>query len=225
MTLRILADVEQRSEEWYKQRRGMVTASAVGQLITAKTLKPADNDYSRGLTALLVAERITGHTEPTFISNDMWRGIDDEPRAREKYAEHYAEVDQVGFMVRDDWGFSIGYSPDGLVDDDGLIEVKSPRPKTHLRTILAGEVPPQHMAQIQCGLLVSGRKWCDFISYSGGMPMWTKRVYPDPKWHEAIVAAVAKFEENAAQMVATYTESTANLPATERVNYDVELKL
>ena len=225
MTLRILADVEQRSEEWYKQRRGMVTASAVGQLITAKTLKPADNDYSRGLTALLVAERITGHTEPTFISNDMWRGIDDEPRAREKYAEHYAPVDEVGFMVRDDWGFSIGYSPDGLVDDDGLIEVKSPRPKTHLRTILAGEVPPQHMAQIQCGLLVSGRKWCDFISYSGGMPMWTKRVYPDPKWHEAIVAAVEQFEENAAQMVATYTESTANLPATERVNYDVELKL
>lgn len=224
MSLHILPDLEQRSESWYEQRRGMVTASVVGQLITAKTLKPANNDYSRGLTALLVAERITGHTEPTFISNDMFRGIDDEPRARDKYAEHYAPVSEVGFMVRDDWGFSIGYSPDGLVGDDGLIEVKAPRPKTHLQTILAGDVPAQHMPQLQCGLLVSGRKWIDYLSYSGGMPMWPKRVFPDPKWHAAIVAAVAQFEAVAEGMTANYRLTTEGLPMTERV-VEMEMSL
>ena len=91
----------QGSDEWHDQRRGMVTASAVGQLITASTLKPASNDYSRGLTALLVAERITGYTEPTYINDDMLRGIEDEPRAIEKYSEHYAPVVTTGFMVRD----------------------------------------------------------------------------------------------------------------------------
>jgi hypothetical protein len=82
-------------------------------------------------------------------------------------------------MVRDDWGFSLGYSPDGLVGDDGLIEVKCRRQKKHLQTILADEVPPENMAQLQCGLLVSGREWIDYVSYCGGMPMYVKRVYPD----------------------------------------------
>lgn len=217
MTLHILPDLMQGSEEWHAQRRGMVTASVVGQLITAKTLKPADNDYSRGLTALLTAERITGYTDPTYVSDDMLRGIDDEPRAAERYGEHYAPVSAVGFMVEDLWGFCIGYSPDGLVGDDGLIEVKSRRQKKHLQTILDGRVPAENMAQLQCGLLVSGRDWIDYVSYCGGMPMWVKRVEPDPAWFEAIVAAVAKFETTAADMVAAYTTATNGLPSTERV--------
>ena len=70
-----------------------------------------------------------------------------------------SQVDVLGFMIRDDWGYRIGYSPDGLVGDDGLIEVKSRRPKKHLQTILANEVPAENIAQIQTGLLVSQRKW------------------------------------------------------------------
>ena len=133
---------------------------------------------------------------------------------------------EVGLIVRDDWGFSIGYSPDGLVGDVGLIEIKSRRPKNHLLTILAGEsgeVPAENMAQIQCGLLVSNRSWCDYISYAGGMKLWRKRIYPDPDWQGAIVGAVAAFETAAAEMVATYTERTAGLPATERNTYDMEI--
>ena len=165
MTLHEYPDLEQGSEEWFAQRRGMVTASVVGQLITAKTIKPAVNDYSRALTATLTAERITGYTEPTYMNDNMLRGTLDEPRARDKYSERYAPATETGFMVRDDWGFNIGYSPDGLVGDDGLIEVKSRRQKKHLQTILSDQVPPENMAQIQCGLLVSGREWCDYISY------------------------------------------------------------
>ena len=223
MTLHILPDLIQGSDEWHDQRRGMVTASVVKGLVTPSTIKPADNPEARSIAALLVAERITGWTDPTYVGADMERGWDDEPRAAEKYSEHYAPVTTVGFMVQDDWGFSIGYSPDGLVGDDGLIEVKSRRPKKHLQTILADDVPPDVMPQIQCGLLVSGREWCDYISYCGGMPMWPKRVLPDQRWFDAIILAVEMFEETATQMVGAYLEATLGLPETERANNDLGL--
>lgn len=216
MTLHVLPDLMQGSAEWHDARRGIVTASAVGKLITP-TLKVADNDVSRGLTTTLAAERITGWSEDTPMTSDMWRGVESEPHARDHYSEHFARVTEVGFMRRDEDGWTLGYSPDGLVDDDGLIEIKSPRAKTHLRTVLAGEVPAYYMPQLQAGLLVTGRKWIDFVSYVGGMPLFTKRVLPDPAWFDAITAACQQFETTAAQMVAAYTQATTGLPATERV--------
>lgn len=209
--------IVQGTDEWHDIRRGIVTASVVGQLVTAKTFKPAVNDTSRALTALLVAERITGYTEPTRMTDDMWRGVEDEPRAREKYTEHHAPVAEAGFMILERDGIRLGYSPDGLVGDDGLIEIKSRRQKKHLATILADEVPIENMAQIQAGLLVSGRQWCDYISYCGGMPLWVKRVHPDAKWHTAITAAARQFEQTATEMVANYETAVAGLPMTERV--------
>ena len=225
MSLIELPDLAQGSEEWHDQRRGMVTASVVGQLITPSTITPASNDYSRSLTALLVAERITGYTEPTFMNNDMLRGVMDEPHARDLYGDNFYPVTESGFMVRDDWGYSIGYSPDGIVGDHGLIEVKSRRQKKHLQTILADKVPIENVAQIQCGLLVSGREWLDYISYCGGMPMWVKRVYADPKWAEAIVNAVAAFEVAAEQMTTAYDMATRGLPFTERRDYFAEMEV
>lgn len=224
MTLHEYPELIQGTDEWFDQRRGMVTASVVGQLVTPKTIKPASNDHSRALTAQLVAERITGWTEPTYQNGDMLQGVYDEPRARDKYAERYAPVIESGFMIRDDWGFQIGFSPDGLVSDDGLIEVKSRRPKKHLQTILANDVPLENMAQIQCGLVVSGRDWCDYISFCGGMPLYVKRVLPDERWAEAIVAAVQAFEETAAVMTALYQDATKGLAQTER-NYYEEMSL
>ena len=224
MTLHILTDLVQGSEEWHNARRGMITASVIGQLITPSTLKVADNADSRAITALLVAERITGWTDQTYVGADMERGWDDEPRALETYAEHYhMAVTKVGFLIRDDWGFSLGYSPDALVGDDGLIECKSRRPKKHLQTILADAVPADCLAQIQCGLLVSGRPWCDYLSYAGGMPLWRKRIQPDPRWQEAIVAAAEAFENAAEQMTADYRSAVAGLPLTERVLNDLGL--
>lgn len=222
MSVRILPDLVQRSDAWYDARRGMVTASVVDKLITAKTLKPADNDTSRRLLKMLVAERITGYTEPTYQSDDMIRGIEDEPRAADKYSEHYAPVTPAGFMIRDDWGFPIGYSPDGLVGDDGLIEVKSRRQHHQLDAIVTDTVPADCMAQLQCGLLVSGREWCDYVSYCGGMPMWVKRVTPERRWQNAIVAAVRHFEASAEAMTDTYDRAVVGLPLTERV---VELEM
>lgn len=226
MGLTILPELIQGSDEWHDQRRGIITASVIGKLITPKTIKPASNPESRSLTTLLAAERITGWTDPTWISDDMQRGIDDEPRARDKYAEHYAPVTEAGFMVEDRWGFKIGYSPDGLVGDDGLIEIKSRRAKTQLATILAEQVPLENMAQLQCGLLVSGRQWIDYVSYCGGMPLYVKRVTPQPKWFDAIEQAAAALEANVTEMMRIYSESTAGLHPTERSPLDtLELKL
>ena len=220
MTLTTYPDVIQGTPDWDDVRRGLVTASAVGALITA-TGKVAANEGSRTLTNLLVAERITGHTDPTYQSDDMLRGLMDESRATAKYAEHNGvEVAEMGFMTREIDGHHLGYSPDGLVGDDGLVEVKSRRQKKHLATILADAVPPENVVQLQAGLLVSGREWIDYISWCGGMPMWTKRVLPDPVLHVAIVEALAVFEENAARMLADYAARTKGLPATERINLD-----
>jgi hypothetical protein len=217
MALHEMPDLEQGSPEWLEQRRGMVTASVVGQLLTA-TGRPASNDTSRRLTLSLVAERITGYVEPVFVNDDMLRGQLDEPIARDLYADHFAEepVTTTGFLVRDDWGFRLGASPDGLVGDHGGLEIKCPRAKGHIATTLAGEMPMYHMAQVQACLLVSGREWWDFLSYCGGLPPFITRVYADAKWAEAIVDAVSAFEQAAEEMVTRYDLATRGMPATER---------
>ena len=218
MTLHVYEDVEQRSDAWHDLRRGMVTASTVGRLVTPKTVKPASNDDSRGAALTLAAERITGMSEPSFINADMQRGIEHEPYARDAYAEKYGvEVTEVGFMARDFDGFTIGYSPDGLVADDGLIEIKCPRPKAHVKSIVTNSVPSIYMAQIQAALLVSGREWVDFVSFVGGLPLFTKRVGPDARWFDAITEAAEMCEKAINQIVTDYEQATHGLPLTERV--------
>lgn len=261
--LRTFDHLEQGSDEWHDARRGILTASVIGQIISARTLtaidfacpaceaaasspcvgrsgapiktlhseraatareadvkviRPASNPESRSLAALLASERITGWTEEGYYSAAMERGHLEEPHAVEAYSENVQTVTRTGgFMVRDFDGFSIGYSPDGIVGAPGVIECKSRAPKVHLQTVLADEVPAENVAQCQAALLVSGRAWCDYVSFSGGMALWVKRVYPDPEWQAALVEAARTFEAVVQSMVATYTERTAGLPLTERV--------
>lgn len=113
-------------------------------------------------------------------------------------------------------GNKLGYSPDGLVGEEGLIEIKSRRQKKQLATILADEVPLENMSQIQAGLMVSGRAWLDYLSFCAGMPLYRKRVYPDPRWQVALIDALTTFEETAAQMVYTYTTRIKGAPTTQR---------
>lgn len=217
MTLTTYAELEQGSESWLDARCGLLTASTIGRLITPATLKVADNETSRGLTMQLAAERITGHVDFVYPTADMQRGTDDEPFARDAYAAHKkVDVEQVGFMVRDFGDYRIGYSPDGLVGDDGLIEIKSRRPKEHLKTVLKGLPPLENMAQMHAGMLVSGREWCDYVSYSAGLPLWVKRVHLDDRWVTAIHAAAETFEINVTNIVNNFTNATEGLPMTER---------
>ncbi|MGZ4519734.1 MAG: lambda exonuclease family protein [Mycobacteriaceae bacterium] len=221
MTLTIL-DVEQRSPKWYAARCGIVTASVVGKLLTP-TLKVADNDTSRGVIAGLVAERITGTVDESPMTSDMWRGVEHEPYARDVYSGHYQQAVECGFMRLDAGKWTLGYSPDGLVADDGLVEIKCPRAKSHVRTILADEVPAFYMPQLQAGLLVSGRKWIDYVSFCAGMPLYVKRVQPDERWFDAITDACLTFESTAAQMVADYETRVADMPKTERLDFEIKV--
>ena len=186
-------DIEQGSEEWHALRCGILTASEMKFIVTP-TLKPASNDKERAHLFELLGQRITQHTEPRYISDDMLRGHEDEIEARIRYAENFAPVTECGFVTNDDHGFVIGYSPDGLVDYDGLIECKSRRQKYQVETILADRVPEEYMLQIQTGLLVTRRKWLDFVSYCAGLPMFVKRVFPDARYQDAIIAAATDFE-------------------------------
>lgn len=184
--------------------------------------EPADNDTSRALILALAAERITTHTEDSYLTRDMERGIHSEPYARDLYAQHHTDqpVRQIGFAVRDFGGFQIGYSPDGLVGERGLIEVKAPRQKGHLGAIVRGEVPADHMAQLQTGLLVLEREWIDFISYAGGMRLWTKRVTPDPAWQAGILAAAERAEQQIREHIDTYHRATEGQPFAERIDFN-----
>lgn len=220
MTFTQYDQLEQGSPEWLNARCGILTASVIGKMITAKTLKPASNDTSRAVARGLVAEMITGHVEPVYVNDDMWRGTLSEPIARGLYAEHYTDlpVVETGFMTRDDDGPVIGYSPDGLVGDEGLLEVKAPRQAKHFATILNGYPPLDNLAQLHCGMYVSGRKWVDFVSYNAGMPLFVKRVHQDPKWREAIIATARLFEANAAEQIALYAEQAQGFIPTERID-------
>ena len=203
MTIISHTDLIQGSEEWLQARCGLLTASEM-KLILTPTLKIASNDKERQHLYELLAQRITGYVEPRYISDDMLRGREDEIEARIVYAKQYAPVDDVGFITNDKWGFTLGYSPDGLVGDDGLIECKSRRQKYQIQTIADAEVPEEFVLQLQTGLLVSEREWVDFISYSGGLPMITLRVFPDPLIQDAIVTAAAAFEARLAERLGHY---------------------
>lgn len=190
-------ELYQGSDEWIEARRGLLTASEMSLIITP-TLKVASNEKTRQHLYELLAQRISGYVEPRYVGDDQLRGHDDEIRARDAYAKHYAPVREMGFMVNRRHGVAIGYSPDGLVGDDGLIECKSRRQKYQVQTIVecvdGQSAPADYMLQVQTALLVSERNWCDLVSYSGGLPMATYRVLPDPEVQAAIIVAAQTFE-------------------------------
>ncbi len=224
MMIRYFPEIEQGSDEWLAIRCGVLTASSMRMIMTP-TGKAASNDKERAHMFELLAQRITGHVEPQYISDDMLRGHEDEILARAKYAEHYSPVTECGFVTRDDFGVTIGYSPDGLVGEDGLIEIKSRRMKYQIETILADEVPAEYMLQIQTGLLVTGRKWLDFVSYSAGLPMFVKRVWPDDCTQDAIITAASAFNERMGAALEKYGRMIAAMPVLIETERTIEQEI
>lgn len=208
-------DLEQGSDSWLAARCGVLTASEIKLILTPKTLKYASNDKSRSHVYELLAQRITQYVEPQYIGDDMLRGVEDEITARELYSQRFAPVEEVGFITNDDYGFTLGYSPDGLVGDIGLIEVKSRRQKYQVQTIVdwieSGAAPDDYLLQCQTGMLVSGRNWIDLISYSGGLPMIPMRLHADPVLHDAILNAAGEFERQVSEKMAIYLSALDSL--------------
>lgn len=225
MSITYHAEVTQGSNEWLAMRCGMLTASEM-KLIVTPTLKAASNDKERQHLFELLAQRITSYVEPHYISDDMLRGHDDEIYARAAYDKHFAPTTECGFVTNDEFGFAIGYSPDALVGDDGLIECKSRRQKYQAQTIIDGTMPDDYLIQIQTGLLVTRRKWIDFLSYCGGMPMVRIRVFPDPRVQNAIVEAASAFEERLKAALLKYPGQVVRLggvPTERRLEQEMHL--
>ena len=210
--MRIYTEIEQGTPEWLELRKGIITSTVVKSLITP-TFKLAENDKTRKAIWKLASERITGHLEDSFYSSDMERGHFEEPLARDLYGGAV----EVGFITNKIGGVTVGYSPDGLVGPNGLIEIKSAKQSIQVERIVSGIVPVEHLPQIHYGMLVSGRDWCDFISYSNGMPMQVIRVEKDLKIQDVLIEAVQIAETKIQNVIAEFYEKSKGFKLAPRV--------
>lgn len=220
MAIKYYHDLVQGSDEWIAARRGILTASEMNRIITPAKLKYSESKEAATHLYELLGQRVTGYVEPHYISDDMLRGHEDELRAKILYNEKYAGVQDCGFITNDKWGFTLGYSPDGLIGDDGQIECKSRLQKYQIQTLLSATMPIDFYIQVQTGLAVSERLWTDFISYCGGLPMMTVKIFPDPDVQNAIIAAATTFHANLQYLEKQYrgrlADSRMRLIPTER---------
>jgi putative phage-type endonuclease len=201
---------EQGTDAWLQERCGKVTASRIADLM-AKT-KTGWSASRANYASQLICERLTGCVQPSFTNAAMIHGTETEPEARMAY-EFFVDrdVQQVGFIPHPTINMA-GASPDGLVGDDGLLELKCPNTATHIETLLLGQIPDKYMKQMQFQMACTDRQWCDFASYDNRLPermrLFVKRVSRDAEAIAEIEAEVAKFlreiEETVEQLRARY---------------------
>ncbi len=178
-------DCEQNSPEWIQARLGVVTASCFKDVMAE-----GEGKTRRKYMLTVVGERIAGQPFERYTNADMERGHVLEGPAGEEYAIETGNVVQrIGFMRRGD----VGYSPDGLIDTNGLVEIKSKLYHLHIECLLSNSVPAEHLKQCQGGLWVSAREWIDFVSYSPGLPLFVKRLYRDEQLIAKIKIKVEAF--------------------------------
>lgn len=191
----------QGSAEWLAERAGCLTASAIADML-AKT-KTGESASRANLRARLVAERLTGMPQDSFSSPAMKWGNEQEPFARAAYEIASGNlVDQVGLVMHPAIPFA-GASPDGLVDESGLVEIKCPNTATHIEYLLAGVPPKKYQPQMLWQMECTGREWCDFVSFDPRMPenmqLFIVRFHRDDKALDEIrseaVAFLAEVDE------------------------------
>lgn len=187
--------LEQRSAEWFGMRLGKVTASRVADVV-ART-KSGYSTSRANYAAQLMCERLTGTPTETYSNAAMQWGTDHEPDARDLYAfRHDADVLEVGFIPHPKIEMS-GASPDGLIGDVGLVEIKCPITATHIEILRSGSIPDKYVVQMQWQMACTGRVWCDFVSYDPRMPeemrLFVKRVARDDDRISALETEVRNF--------------------------------
>lgn len=191
----------QRTDEWKAARLGHVTASRFGDVMTDSRGKNGQlSKTAESLLLDLIGEHLSGSAANDFENHAMRWGTEHEPEARDAYAFHTgSHVDQVGFEVHRTEEY-IGCSPDGLVEDDGLIECKCPfTVREHVRVLVSGQMPDEHKPQVQGQLWITGREWCDFVSYHPRVRhnnrLVVVRVERDEKYIEELATKVVRLRD------------------------------
>ena len=215
-----MEDIVQGTPEWHAFRLGKVTASRVADVI-AKT-KTGPSASRAKYAGELIAERLTGTPAERFTNAAMAWGTEQEPAARKTY-EFYrdTDVEQVAFVLHPSIGDS-GASPDGLVDVDGLVEIKCPETHTHIETLLGQAVPAKYVTQMQWQMACTGRAWCDFVSYDPRLPepmrFFCKRVMRDDALIAELEREVVVFLNEVRGTVAQLQRIYDSQPADDAVN-------
>lgn len=181
-----MAMIEQRSDQWLEARKGKITASRFADAIAFDKRNGKPTEARNSYLFDLVYQITSGNLKDQVTAKALAHGIETEPIARDAYELETGNfVVESEFILHPEFDF-IGCSPDGLIDDDGGIEIKSPHnPKVHLTTILAG-MPPEHIAQVQGCMFVTGRKYWDFVSYDprqcDDLRLYVQRVFRDDQY-------------------------------------------
>lgn len=194
-----IIECAQNSPEWMEARRGIPTASAF-----AKILAKGEGKTRRRYMLDLASERLTGAIADSYTNDHMERGHVMEEEARNMYAFRCdMDPQRVGFIRRDD--VRAGASPDSLLGNDGLLEIKTKLGALQLDVLELDRLPPEHVAQVQGQLWVSGRDYCDFVSYWPRLPLFVKRVERDHAYIAKLQQAVADFNGELDALVAKYS--------------------
>lgn len=184
----LIHDFEQNSPEWYDARCGVITASTFGSVLTPAKMELSSQ--SKGIEYKTIAELITGQPAEEFCGNyHVDRGKELEPDAVSLYELiRDCSTEIIGFVTNDDK--TIGCSPDRLIGDKGLLEIKCPAPHTHLKYFFEGGIDTEYKPQIQGQLMITNRDWCDIMSYHPEMQPVIKRVKRDEEYILKLAAAL-----------------------------------
>ena len=184
-------NIVQYSEEWFTARLGIPTASEFNNIFTPKTLE-ISKSADKYLYRLLAEWRLNEPVEKDVVAWAVQRGRDMEPEAVQYYELiRGVATQEAGFIVTDN--YRLGCSPDRLVGEEGLLEIKAPLASTHLAYLDEGILPMEYRLQVYGQLYVSERKFCEFLSYYPGLPSFLIRVEPDPEIMQKLHTGLSLF--------------------------------
>ena len=195
--------IEQGSEQWFAQRLGRATASRIHDVVSRT--KSGYSTSRENYCIELALERITGKRQESYSNDAMKWGTETEPLARAAYEARTGALVQEVAMINHPTIEMSGASPDGLIDSDGLLEIKCPNSATHLKTMLSGKPASNYMTQMVWQMACTDRSWCDFVSFDPRFPehlqLFTTRITRDQAVIIATESEVRSFLDEVAAMV------------------------
>lgn len=203
--IQIFDEIEQGTEKWFAVRAGIPTASMFSAVIS-KGKGNAESKTRKTYMLKLLGERLTGEPQESFSNIHMERGKAMEAEARTMYEfQSDNDVKEFGFIRNGD----AGCSPDGVIDDNGMLEIKTKLPHLQLEALLKDDMPPEHKAQVQGQLMIAEREWCDFVSYYPKLPLLLKRVYRDEEYIKELSSKIDIFNDELHALEVRFTQGEA----------------